>query len=92
MLLFFALDIDRSNITNATADDLLSDVGLTQADYNLGQTLSKVGFLVAELPSQLVSKRVGPDRWIPAQIIIFSVLSGAQFWMNGRASCGLFTY
>ena len=87
MLLFFALDIDRSNITNATADDLLPDLGLTQADYNLGQTLSKVGFLVAELPSQLVSKRIGPDRWIPAQIIIFSVLSGAQFWMKGRASC-----
>lgn len=59
MLLFFALDIDRSNITNATADNFLDDLGLSQSDYNLGQTLSKIGFLVAELPSQLVSKRVG---------------------------------
>ncbi|TIC55804.1 MFS general substrate transporter [Wallemia mellicola] len=86
MLLFFALDIDRSNITNATADNFLDDLGLSQSDYNLGQTLSKIGFLVAELPSQLVSKRVGPDRWIPTQIVIFSIISGAQFWLRGRTS------
>lgn len=55
--MFAALNIDRNNISNAVADDMLDDIGITRVDYNLGQTISRVGFLVAELPSQLISKR-----------------------------------
>ncbi|TNY22145.1 major facilitator superfamily domain-containing protein [Rhodotorula diobovata] len=86
MLAFFALDIDRGNLGNATADNLLGDLGLTQADYNLGNTLSKLGFLTAELPSQMVGKRLGVDKWLPMQLVIFSTLAFCQFWMQGRAS------
>lgn len=81
----FVPDINRNNITPATADNFINDLGLTQADYNTGNTLSKLGFLLAELPSQLISKRLGPDRWIPIQMVIFSLLGASQFWLNGRA-------
>ncbi|GAA5919582.1 hypothetical protein JCM1841_001061 [Sporobolomyces salmonicolor] len=86
MLMFLALDIDRGNMANATADNLLSDLGLTQGDYNLGNTLSKLGFLIAELPSQMIGKKLGVDVWLPMQMCMFSVLAFAQFWMQGRAS------
>lgn len=81
-ILFVALQVDRGNLTQAVSDNMLDDLNMTTNDYNLGNTLFLVAFLAAEIPFSLVSKKLGPDVFIPFQIIAFSIIAGAQFWLQ----------
>lgn len=74
---------------------------MTTADYNKGSTIFYVCFLAAEVPSQLsmyvdfpstttdpapVSKKLGSDRWIPIQMMAWSLITLGQTGLSGRAS------
>ncbi|KAF2727083.1 allantoate permease [Polyplosphaeria fusca] len=85
-IMFSSLDLVRRNINRAVSDNMLDDIGVNTNDYNTGQTIYLVCFLLAELPGGLISKKVGPDRFTPATIIVWGTLCAAQAGIKGRAS------
>jgi MFS family permease len=84
--MFFALQLDRGNISQALADNMLDDLGLDTNQYNYGQSIFFLCFLCAELPSQLISKKLGPDNWIPIQMVTWSIVAICQCRLSGEKS------
>ncbi|ODQ58551.1 hypothetical protein WICANDRAFT_34521 [Wickerhamomyces anomalus NRRL Y-366-8] len=84
--MFVGLQIDRGNLAQAVSDNMLNDLGLTTKEFNNGNTISRICFLVAELPSGIISKAIGPDLWLPIQMIIWSIVAASQAALSGKKS------
>ncbi|KAJ6127861.1 Major facilitator superfamily domain general substrate transporter [Penicillium samsonianum] len=85
-LMFFALQLDRGNIGQALSDGMLDDLGLSTNQYNYGMTIFYLCFLCAEVPSQMISKKLGPDVWIPIQMVLWSIVGICQGLISGENS------
>ncbi|CAM1510556.1 Fc.00g008910.m01.CDS01 [Cosmosporella sp. VM-42] len=85
-VMFCALDFHRRNINRAISDNMLPELGMDTNDFNYGQTIFLVTFLSAELPSGLISKKLGADRWIPFLICSWSLIAGSQAFIQNKTS------
>ena len=83
-LMFTALDFDRYNIQQALSDNMLDNLKITSNDYNVANTINLVCFLASELPSQLISKKLGADIWIPTQLVLWSIATMSQASLKNK--------
>lgn len=84
-IMFISLQVDRGNLTQAASDNFLQDLNLNTNDYNTGNVVFLVCFLVAEIPSQLISKALGPDVFIPFLICAWSSVAITQAALTNKA-------
>ena len=83
-MMFFALDLMRYNINRVLASSMLKDTGMNQNDTNNGQIIFYVSFLLMELPGGVISKKLGAERWVPTQMVAWSIVSACQSAMKNR--------
>jgi hypothetical protein len=80
------LQLDRGNLSNALADNLLNDLKLTSDDYNNGTTIQLLAFLTAEFPVQFLTKRYGFKYVLPSMMMGWGMASWGQAWQHDRTS------
>ncbi|KAF5329494.1 hypothetical protein D9619_009089 [Psilocybe cf. subviscida] len=66
----FVLNMDRTNNSNAISDNLPADLGFGLDVVNAATAVYSILFAAACLSGAIISKIVGPARWIP--ILMFS--------------------
>ncbi|KAI6080910.1 MFS general substrate transporter [Hypoxylon rubiginosum] len=77
-LAFFALQVDRGNISNALTSTITQDLGVNTNQINVGGSLLSAGIVLLEIPSNILLQRVGPQRWLSGQIIAWGLVATFQ--------------
>jgi len=84
-LLYFVSFLDRVNVSFA-ALTMNADIGLSSAAFGLGAGIFFIGYLLFEVPSNLILQKVGARRWIARIMISWGLLSAAMALVNGPVS------
>lgn len=69
--------LDRTNIAQARLNTLDEDLNLTGADFSTAVSVLTVGYMLAQVPSNMLLTRVRPSMYIPATAIVWSAVSAA---------------
>ncbi|EKM59177.1 uncharacterized protein PHACADRAFT_205354 [Phanerochaete carnosa HHB-10118-sp] len=73
--LWLANFIDRSNIGNASIAGLQTDLHLHGNQYNTALAIFFVSYIIVEVPSNWVLKKIKPSRWLPFIVAIWGVVT-----------------
>lgn len=77
-MFYFLSFLDRSNIGNARVAGLQKDLKMTNDQYSIALTITYVPYIVAELPSNLLLKAVGPDLMLPTMLTLWGIVTALQ--------------
>ncbi|KAF4468018.1 inner membrane transporter yfav [Fusarium albosuccineum] len=82
-LLVFQLD--RMNLASALTGGFAVDIKVNQATINLGNQLMFMGIVILEIPCNMALQRIGPRKWISAQVFLFGLVATMQVFVKNRA-------
>ncbi len=82
-LLYVLNILDRANVGFARLQ-MQDDLGLSEATFNLGYGMFYLGYLIFEVPSNLLMRRVGARLWIARIMITWGVISSLTMFAHDQ--------
>ncbi|KAF2015069.1 MFS general substrate transporter [Aaosphaeria arxii CBS 175.79] len=89
-VLYLLAHIDRGNIGNAKIEGMDKDLGLTGNQYNIASTIFFVPYIIFEIPSNIVLKKVRPSIWLSFLVVSWGIVMtcmGAVQNFKGMLAC-----
>ncbi|KAI6036283.1 major facilitator superfamily domain-containing protein [Pisolithus microcarpus] len=74
---------DINNIGNARVAGMQTALEISDYQYTVALTLTLIPYIAMELPSNLILKRVGPDRLLPAMVTLWGIVAAMQGFVTG---------
>ncbi|KAL9051529.1 MAG: hypothetical protein Q9162_005958 [Coniocarpon cinnabarinum] len=74
-ILYLLSFLDRSNVANARIEGLVTDVKMTGNQYLTGLTLYFIGYVLFEIPCNIILKKTTPKFWLPTLTIIWGIVA-----------------
>jgi MFS family permease len=74
-LVYLASFLDRTNIGNAKIAGLENDLHLHGIQFNTALAVFFVTYIIAEVPSNVVLKRLKPNRWLGFLIVAWGIVT-----------------
>ncbi|RDW64814.1 hypothetical protein BP6252_10465 [Coleophoma cylindrospora] len=72
---YFIKNLDTTNISNAYVSGMKEDLKMDANQLNMIDVAWTTGYVIGQLPSQLILTRVRPSIWIPCCEIVWTVMT-----------------
>lgn len=82
---FFALQLDRSNISNALTSTITTDLGISSDTINAGNQLQIAAIIIFEIPSNIILQKFGAPIWITGQCLLWGAISTFQAFIKNQS-------
>ncbi|KAL7892009.1 MFS general substrate transporter [Trichoderma sp. SZMC 28014] len=74
-ILYLLSFLDRSNVGNARIEGMVNDLHMTGNQYLTGLTIYFIGYVLFEVPCNIILKKTSPRLWLPTLTIAWGVVA-----------------
>ncbi|BCS23791.1 uncharacterized protein APUU_40235A [Aspergillus puulaauensis] len=79
---YFIKYLDQININNAFVSGMKEDLGMYENQLNYMQASWTVGYVIGEIPSNMLLTKIRPRYWLPAMELLWTILTFSQARCN----------